>query len=80
MVLKLASWGPTSHYVAEERDAWIETINEKAEGRVEIEDYPGGQLHGPGDMHKAVARGSIDLGVVLQPAMLGMIPMLQGVY
>ncbi|MFP4193645.1 MAG: TRAP transporter substrate-binding protein [Desulfobacterales bacterium] len=31
-------------------------------------------------MHKAVARGSIDLGVVLQPAMLGMIPMLQGVY
>lgn len=31
-------------------------------------------------MHKAVARGSVDLGVVLQPAMLAMIPMVQGVY
>ncbi len=79
-VLKLASWGPTSHYVAVARQAWIETINEKAAGKVVIKDYPGGQLYGPGDMHRAVARGSADLGVVLQPAMLGMIPMLQGAY
>lgn len=79
-VLKLASWGPKSHYVAEARDAWIKTVNEAAEGKVEIVDYPGGQLYGPGDMHRAVARGGADLGVVLQPAMLGMIPMLQGVY
>ena len=80
ITLNLASWGPTSHYVAIARDAWIETINEKAAGRVKIVDYPGGQLYGPSDMHRAVARGSADLGVVLQPAMLGMIPMLQGVY
>jgi len=79
-VLKLASWGPKSHYVAVARDAWIELVNEKLAGKVQIKDYPGGQLYGPGDMHRAVARGSADLGVVLQPAMLGMVPMLQGAY
>ena len=80
MELRLATWGPTSHYVAEARNAWIETVNDKAGDMIKIVDYPGGQLFGPGDMHRAVARGSIDLGLVLQPSMLGMIPMLQGVY
>lgn len=78
--IKLASWGPTKHFVPESRDKWIKEVNEKADGLIEIVDYPGGQLYGPSDMHRAVSRGSVDMGVGLQPAMMGMIPMLQGVY
>ena len=79
-VLKLASWGPPKHYVAEARANWIKEVNEAYAGKVKIVEYPGGQLFGPKEMHKAVAKGQVDLGVVLQPAMLAMVPMLQGVY
>lgn len=80
MVLKLASWGPPKHYVAEARANWIKEVNEACAGKIKIVEYPGGQLFGPKEMHKAVAKGQVDLGVVLQPAMLAMVPMLQGVY
>jgi TRAP-type C4-dicarboxylate transport system substrate-binding protein len=78
--LKLATWGPTQHFVAEARAEWIKEVNEQLAGRYKIVDYPGGQLFGPREMHTAVARGSVDLGLVLTPAMLSMVPMLQGVY
>lgn len=78
--LRLASFGAPQHFGSIARMAWIEEVNKTLEGRVKIIDYPGGQLYGPKDMHKAVAKGSVDMGVVLQPAMLAMIPMVQGVY
>ncbi len=80
VVLKLASWGPAKHFVAEARAVWIEEVNQALAGRYKIVDYPGGQLYGPSDIHKAVAKGTVDMGVVLQPAMLAMVPMVQGVY
>jgi TRAP-type C4-dicarboxylate transport system substrate-binding protein len=80
VVLKLATWGPPKHYVAEARADWINEVNTAAAGKVKIVDYPGGQLYGPKEMHSAVAKGSVDMGLVLQPAMLAMVPMLQGVY
>lgn len=80
MTLKLAEWGPPKHYVAQARAEWIDAVNEAAKGKVKILAYPGGQLYGPKDMHMAVAKGSVDMGVVLQPAAMGMIPLLQGVY
>lgn len=80
VVLKLASWGPPKHYAAEARMNWIKEVNAACEGKIKIVDYPGGQLFGPKEMHKAVAKGQVDIGVVLQPAMLAMVPMLQGVY
>lgn len=78
--LKLATWGPTQHFVAQARAEWIQEVNEALAGRYKIVDYPGGQLFGPREMHTAVARGSVDLGLVLQPAMLAMVPIMQGVY
>jgi len=78
--LKLASWGPGKHYVAEARAVWIEEVNKALAGKYKIVDFPGGQLYGPKDVHKAIAKGQIDLGVVLQPRMLAMVPMVQGVY
>lgn len=78
--LKLASWGPTQHYVAQARTVWIDEVNKALAGRYKIVEYPGGQLYGPKDVHKAAAKGQIDLAVALQPAMLAMVPMLQGVY
>lgn len=78
--LKLASWGPTQHFVSEARAVWIEEVNKAVAGKYKIVDYPGGQLFGPSDVHKAVAKGLVDIGVVLQPAMLAMVPIMQGVY
>ncbi len=78
--LKLASWGPAKHYIAEARAEWVKEVNEVIKGRYQLIEYPGGQLFGPKEMHKAVAKGTVDLGVVLQPRAMGMVPMLQGVY
>lgn len=80
MVLKLASWGPSKHYAYTARNNWIKEVNEACAGKIKIVEYPGGQLFGPKEMHKAVAKGQVDIGVILQPAMLAMVPMLQGVY
>jgi TRAP-type C4-dicarboxylate transport system substrate-binding protein len=78
--LKLATWGPPKHFIAEARAQWIEEVNKALAGKYKIVDYPGGQLFGPKDMHLAVAKGQVDIGLVLQPSMLAMVPMLQGVY
>lgn len=78
--LKLASWGPAKHYIAEARAEWVKEVNEAAKGQLKIVEYPGGQLFGPKEMHAAVAKGTIDIGVVLQPRAMAMVPMLQGVY
>lgn len=80
MTLKLASWGSAKHYAAVARVEWINEVNEACAGKIKIVDYPGGQLYGPKDMHKQIAKGAVDMGVVLQPAMLAMVPMVQGVY
>lgn len=78
--IKLASWGPPSHFVAQARADWIEEVNEAAAGKIRIIEYPGGQLYDDKDMHNAVARGHVDIGVLLSPRVMGMVPMLQGVY
>lgn len=78
--LKLASWGPTQHFVAQARNEWIAEVNKALAGKLKIQDFPGGQLYGPSDVHKAIAKGQVDMGVVLQPAMLAMVPVAQGVY
>lgn len=80
VTLKLATWGSPKHFIAVERAKWIEEVNTTLAGKVKIVDYPGGQLYGTKDMHLAVAKGQVELGLVLQPAMLAMVPMLQGVY
>ncbi len=78
--LKLASWGSPKHYGAIELTKWIAQVNEAVGGKTKIVEFPGGQLYGPKEMHMAIAKGSVDIGVVLQPAMMAMVPMLQGVY
>lgn len=78
--LKLASWGPAKHYIAEARAQWVKEVNEATKGKLSIIEYPGGQLFGPKEMHTAVAKGTVDIGVVLQPRAMAMVPMLQGVY
>ncbi len=78
--LKLATWGPAKHYVAEARGVWIEEVNKALAGKYKIVDFPAGQLYGPKDVHKAVAKGQVELGLVLQPAMLAMVPVVQGTY
>ena len=57
VTLKLASWGPTQHFVAQAREVWIDEVNKALAGRYEIVDYPGGQLYGPSDIHKGRCQG-----------------------
>lgn len=78
--LKLAAWGSGKHFIAVQRAEWINDVNAALAGQYKIVEFPGGQLYGPKEMHMAVAKGSVDLGVILQPAMLAMVPMLQGAY
>lgn len=78
--IKLASWGPATHPVFVQRGEWIKEVNTALAGQYKIVEYPGGQLYGPKDMHMALAKGSVDMGVLLQPSMLGMVPMLTGAY
>lgn len=80
ITLRMASWGPPGHYLSTSRDAWITAVTERSGGRVEIIDYPSGQLYGSKNMHRAVARGLIDIGVLLQPRLMATVPLLQGVY
>lgn len=78
--LKLASWGSPKHYGSIELAKWIADVNKAALGKVVVVDFPGGQLYGPKEMHMAIAKGAVDMGIVLQPAMMAIVPMLQGVY
>lgn len=80
--LKVASWGSPKHFISVQRAQWIKDVNADpaVAGNFKLVEYPGGQLYGPKQMHMAVAKGSIDIGVILQPFMLGMVPMLQGAY
>jgi len=80
ITLTLASWGSGKHYVSGVRTLWISQINKRFKGRLNIVEYPSGQLYGPKEMHIAVAKGLVDVGVILQPRMMALIPMLQGVY
>jgi len=80
LVFKMATWGPKAHYIGGQRDVWLAAVNEKLAGKLKIVEYPGGQLYGPKEMHMALAKGSVEMGLILQPAMLAMAPILQGVY
>ncbi len=80
--LKIAGWGSPKHFIAVQRAMWTKAVNESpaAAGKFKLVEYPGGSLYGPKQMHMAVAKGSVDIGVILQPAMLAMVPMMQGAY
>ncbi len=78
--LKFASWGTPKHFATIGTNKWIKAVNEKAAGKVKLINYPGGQLYGSKDTHKAVAKGMVDGGQALQPRMMSMFPILQGVY
>ena len=79
-IIRLASWGPPKHFLSQSRQAWIDAVNERAGGRIKIIEYPSGQLYGPKDIHRAISRGLIDMGAVLQPRLMSTVPLLQGVY
>ncbi len=78
-ILKLASWLPSKHYIASANSNWIKEVNKNAAGKIKIIEYPEGKLYGPKNMHTAISKGSVDIGLTLQPLMIQMCPILQGV-
>lgn len=78
--LKLATWIPAKHYVAVQQSAWAAQVNEALVGKLKVEEFPGGQLYGPKQMHMAVAKNSVGIGQILQTSLVAMVPMLKGVY
>ncbi len=78
--LKFTSWASPKHYLAMATTKWIDEVNEKLAGRVKIVEYPGGQLYGTKDAHRAVSKGLVDMAQALQPRMMSMAPAFQGVY
>ncbi len=78
--LKFASWATPKHFASVGTNKWIAAVNKKSAGKVKLINYPGGQLYGSKDAHKAVAKGMVDGAQALQPRMMAMFPILQGVY
>lgn len=79
-VLKMASWGPEAHYASVVLKVWNKEVNEALADEIKIQDNPGGKLFGPKDMQMAVSKGFVDIGVILEPSLLAMVPIIQGVF
>lgn len=61
--IKLAINLPDDHYVSQGVDKFVENVNDKSDGNVNIEVYPNGELLSDKDMNDAILNGSVEMGV-----------------
>ncbi|MFC5589737.1 TRAP transporter substrate-binding protein [Sporosarcina soli] len=61
---KLAHIAPPDHIWNETAKKFAEELDERSEGRMKVELYPGGQLGGEPDMVQQLETGSIDFGFI----------------
>src|SRR5690625_1134781 len=60
--LRFASTLPLTHHIAATEKEFAELVEEKTEGRVVVEHYPGGQLYPASGIQSAVATGALEIG------------------
>lgn len=57
---------PPPHYAESvQMDVFAELVEEKSDGRLEVETYPGGELVGGGDALEGVQDGIVDISIVI---------------
>lgn len=61
--IKLAINLPDDHYVSKGVDKFVDNVEERSGGNVDIEVYPNGELLSDKDMNDAVLNGNVEMGV-----------------
>ncbi|WP_102348715.1 TRAP transporter substrate-binding protein [Bacillus sp. Marseille-P3661] len=60
-------------------ETFAKNVEEKTNGSVVVELYPGGQLGGDREMFEGIKMGTLELGVISSPVIAGFTPVLGGV-
>ncbi|MGC5626927.1 TRAP transporter substrate-binding protein [Georgenia sp. Z1344] len=61
--LQYAFFGPAGSHAGQQMEEWATLVEERTEGRVEVETFPGGTLLGAGDIYDGVTEGVVDVGL-----------------
>src|SRR5699024_7212714 len=62
--LKLGHIAPPDHIWNDAAQKLVEELDERSEGRISVELYPGGQLGSDADMVQQLEVGSLDIGFI----------------
>lgn len=63
ITLRYAFYAPQASFPGVQMEEWSDAINERTDGQVEVEMFPGGSLMGAGDIYDGVSQGVIDIGL-----------------
>ncbi|WP_206476743.1 TRAP transporter substrate-binding protein DctP [Microbacterium sp. KRD172] len=61
--LTYAFFAPAASFPAVQMQEWADQLNERTDGRVEVELFVGGTLLGSGDIYDGVTQGVVDVGL-----------------
>ncbi|MBU1564114.1 MAG: TRAP transporter substrate-binding protein [Proteobacteria bacterium] len=76
VVLKYANFFPPTHSQSQLSEAWCKAVEEKTEGRVKVEYYPGGSLLKGNQIYAGLADGIADIGFSVAAYTAGRFPIL----
>ncbi len=77
-VLTYSVFFPSTHIHAILANQWAEAINERSDGRIQIDVFPGGVLSSAGENFESVIKGVSDIGMSCFSYTRGMFPMIEG--
>ncbi|MGO1173081.1 MAG: TRAP transporter substrate-binding protein DctP [Actinomycetaceae bacterium] len=63
VTLQYAFYGPAGSHAGTQMEEWATLVEERTDGRVSVETFPGGTLLGAGDIFDGVDQGVVDVGL-----------------
>ncbi|MGO1173082.1 MAG: TRAP transporter substrate-binding protein [Actinomycetaceae bacterium] len=63
ITLSYAFFAPAASFPSIQMDEWAAQINERTDGQVSVETFPGGTLLSAGDIYDGVSQGVVDIGL-----------------
>jgi TRAP-type transport system periplasmic protein len=63
ITLRYAFFAPAESFPGVQMEEWKKELEERTDGKVEVELYPGGTLLGAGDIYDGVSSGVVDVGL-----------------
>ncbi|WP_431025432.1 TRAP transporter substrate-binding protein [Halomonas sp. H5] len=63
ITLTYAFFAPSGTFPARQMEHWANEVNERTDGQVRVQTFPGGSLLGARDMYEGVRRGVADIGL-----------------
>ncbi len=73
--LSYANFPPASTFPSVQMERWKEAVEERTNGQVRIDTYPGGSLLGARNMFRGVIQGQADIGNICMSYQPGVFPM-----